>query len=129
MYPYKSSENKFAIDYKNSYCSADIYSFIIKENYKNIFSYEYLVGILNSSTYDKYFKMIGKKISKNIYDYYPNKVMNLKIFKTNNYEEIENLSKKIINILKEDKISEIDLKKVKILQDKIDNLVKDYISS
>ena len=129
MYPYKSSENKFAIDYKNSYCSADIYSFIIKENYKNIFSYEYLVGILNSSTYDKYFKMIGKKISKNIYDYYPNKVMNLKIFKNNSYEEIESLSNQIINILKEDKISEIDLKKVKVFQDKIDNLVKDYISS
>ena len=129
MYPYKSIENKFAIDYKNSYCSADIYSFIIKDNYKDIFSYEYLVGILNSSTYDEYFKMIAKKMSKNIYDYYPNKVMNLKIFKDDNYDKIENLSKKIINILKKDKNNENDLQRVEIIQGKINNLVKEYINS
>ena len=36
-----------------------------------------------------------------IYDYYPNKVMKLKIFKDNNYKEIEFLCKKIISIKKE----------------------------
>lgn len=38
-------------------------------------------------------------MSKNIYDYYPNKVMKIRIFRDNNYEEIENLSKQIISIL------------------------------
>ena len=97
MYPYKSSNNKFAIDNNNSFSSADVYSFYIKEEYEDIFSYEYLVGILNSKIYDRYFKMIGKCMGNKIYDYYPNKVMKLKIFKDENYSEIEALSKKIIS--------------------------------
>lgn len=97
MYPYKSNFNKFAIDDKNSFCSADIYSFYIKEEYEHMFSYEYLLGILNSNIYDRYFKMIGKCMGNEIYDYYPNKVMQLRIFKDENYSEIENLSKKIIS--------------------------------
>ncbi len=125
MYPYKSIENRFAIDYNNSYCSADIYSFIIKENYKDIFSYEYIVGILNSSVYDKYFKLIAKKMSKGIYDYYPNKVMKLKIFKDNNYNKIENLSKEIITELKKDEINEY---KVNEKQEKINTLIKNSIN-
>ncbi len=39
------------------------YILFIKEEYLDKFSYEYLVGILNSSVYDKYFK-ITKKMSK-----------------------------------------------------------------
>ena len=101
MYPYKSSCNKFAIDENNSFCSADVYSFYIKEKYKEIFSYEYIVGILNSDIYDRYFKMIGKYMGNKIYDYYPNKVMKLKIFKDDNYNEIENLSKKVISVKKQ----------------------------
>lgn len=100
MYPYKSSNNKFAIDENNNFSSADVYSFYIKEEYTNIFSYEYIVGILNSKIYDRYFKMIGKCMGNKIYDYYPNKVMKLKIFKDENYSEIEYLSKKIISIKK-----------------------------
>ncbi|MGL5346357.1 MAG: Eco57I restriction-modification methylase domain-containing protein [Peptostreptococcaceae bacterium] len=96
MYPYKSNKNKFAIDYNHNYCSADVYSFYIKDKFINEFSYEYLVAILNSSVYDKYFKINAKKMSKNLYDYYPNKVMKLKIFKDDNYEKIESLSKKIL---------------------------------
>lgn len=106
MYPYKSNYNKFAIDNNNSFSSADIYSFFIKEEYEDIFSYEYLVGILNSKVYDRYFKMIGKCMGNKIYDYYPNKVMKLKIFKDENYDEIEALSKKIIS-------NKIQIKKIK----------------
>ena len=101
MYPYKSSNNKFAIDENNNYSSADVYSFYIKEEYENLFSYEYIVGILNSQIYDRYFKMIGKNMGNKVYDYYPNKVMKLKIFKDNNYDKIEALSKKIISIKKQ----------------------------
>ena len=134
MYPYKSTKNRFAIDFFNSYASADVYSLYIKDEYKEIFSYEYLVGLLNSSTYDRYFKIIGKEMGKKIFDYYPNRVMKLKIFKDENYSEIEALSKEIISILTRVKklsndIDEVsfkitnfnkneDLKNLKTLQDK-----------
>lgn len=101
MYPYKSSNNKFAIDDNDNFSSADVYSFYIKAEYENVFSYEYIVGILNSEIYDRYFKMIAKGMGNKIYDYYPNKVMKLKIFKDENYSKIEALSKKIISIKKE----------------------------
>lgn len=93
MYFYKLNENRFVIDYDNNFLSVDVYFFFIKEEYLDKFLYEYLVGILNFSVYDKYFKIIVKKMSKNIYDYYFNKVMKIRIFRDNNYEEIENLLK------------------------------------
>lgn len=112
MYPYKSFENRFAIDENNSFSSADVYSFYIKKEYESIFSYEYLVGILNSEVYNEYFKINAKKISKNVYDYYPNKVMKIKIFKDSNYTNIEKLSKKILHRLKngENNISDLEYK-------------------
>ena len=118
MYPYKAYNNRFAIDENNNFSSADVYSFYIKEDYKDMFSYEYLIGILNSEVYNKYFKINAKKISKNIYDYYPNKVMKIKIFKDKNYTEIEKLSKEILFRLKngENKIDD--------LEEKINNLIK-----
>lgn len=102
MYPYKAKENRFAIDYKNSFCSADVYSFYIKEEYENEFSYEYIVGLLNSSIYDTYFKTFAKKMTSDLYDYYPNKVMEIKIFKDRNYNKIENLAKDIITLINDD---------------------------
>jgi predicted RNA methylase len=122
IYPYKSSENKFAIDYNNNFYSADVYSFFIKDEYEKIFSHEYIVGILNSSVYDKYFKIIAKKISKNTYDYYPNKVMKIKIFKDKNYDKIENLSKMILKNGKKDKIY------INKIQEKINDLVKESLN-
>ncbi|RDY25047.1 SAM-dependent methyltransferase [Romboutsia maritimum] len=127
MYPYKSKENRFAIDYNNNFSSADVYSFIIKEEYKSEFSQEYLVGILNSSIYDKYFKLTAKKMSKTAYDYYPNKVMKIKIFKDNNYKEIENLSKNIIESLKKSSLDNESYVKIGHLQQKIDDLIKDSL--
>ena len=41
-------------------------------------------------------------MGKNLYDYYPNKVMEISIFKDHNYKKIESLSKKIINIMQND---------------------------
>lgn len=124
MYPYKSMENRFAIDYKNRYCSADVYSFFIKDEYLNEFSHEYLVGILNSDIYDKYFKITAKKMSKKIYDYYPNKVMKMKIFKDYNYSKIEFLSKEIINLLNKKYKNENDNNNVVKLQNEINKLIE-----
>lgn len=126
MYPYKAQENKFAIDYDNSYCSADVYSFFIKDEYSEEFSYEYLVGILNSDIYDKYFKITAKKMTKKIYDYYPNKVMKINIFKDHNYNEIEKYSKEIIKLLNQNNKLE-KLNKIEELQLKINNLIKNSL--
>ncbi|MGL6106285.1 Eco57I restriction-modification methylase domain-containing protein [Romboutsia sp.] len=119
MYPYKAKQNKFAIDYNHSFCSADVYSFFIKKEYEKEFSYEYLLGILNSNTYDKYFKINAKKMSKKIYDYYPNKVMKLKIFKDENYKTIEDKAKEILHC-----INEKEYEKVDSLEKEIDFLIK-----
>ena len=118
MYPYKSSENRFAIDENNSFSSADVYSFYINKEYEGVFSYEYLVALLNSQVYNDYFKINAKKISKNTYDYYPNKVMKIKIFKDYNYNNIENLSKEILFKIRngDNEISDIE--------EKINNLIK-----
>jgi adenine-specific DNA-methyltransferase len=124
MYPYKSKENRFAIDINNSYCSADVYSFYIKDEYLDEFSYEYIVGLLNSSIYDTYFKIFAKKMGKDLYDYYPNKVMKISIFKDYNYESIEILSKEIIKMSKNDNKSS---KEIITLQNKIDELIKDSL--
>lgn len=125
MYPYKARENKFALDYSDLYSSADVYSFYLKKEYENVFSYEYIVGLLNSSIYDKYYKIGAKKMSRGIYDYYPNKVMNIKIIKGKNYKKIEYYSKKIIekkcNIL--DNINKQKNDNLKI-EEEVDKLIK-----
>lgn len=124
MYPYKSNNNRFAIDYQNNFSSADVYSFFIKDEYIDEFSYEYLVGILNSEVYNKYYKITAKKMSKNIYDYYPNKVMKIKIFKDHNYYKIEKLSKQIIS----DSYEINEILKEKDLKSDIINQKKENIS-
>jgi hypothetical protein len=98
MYPYKASHNKFSIDRNGYYCSADVYSFYIKDMYEEIFSLEYIVTLLNSRVYEFYFKMFAKKISTHIYDYYPNSIMDLGIFKNSKYKEIEDIGKKIMSL-------------------------------
>jgi adenine-specific DNA-methyltransferase len=47
--------------------------------FKNSISYEFLVGVLNSSIYEFYIKTIAKKLGDDLYEYYPNKIMTLKI--------------------------------------------------
>ncbi|URZ07192.1 Eco57I restriction-modification methylase domain-containing protein [Clostridium felsineum] len=94
IFPYKASQNRFAID-KKSYFSADVYCLVLKDNIK--FTYEYLINILNSKTYEFYFKTFAKKLGENIYEYYPNTLMKLCIpdilMNTNKFDE-ETLYKK-----------------------------------
>ncbi|HSQ33838.1 MAG TPA: TaqI-like C-terminal specificity domain-containing protein, partial [Peptostreptococcaceae bacterium] len=123
MFPYKSSYNKFAIDKENRYCSADVYSLYIKDEYKEKFSLEYIVGILNSKTYDYYFKLFAKKMSKYIYDYYPNTVMELRIFKNEDYNTIDFLSKEIIKISSKQKLCDEDIRNIQEIEETINNLI------
>ncbi len=79
LFPYKSDTNRFALDDQKVFCSADVYGLVIKEEYKEEISLEYLLGLLNSKIYEEYFQSYGKKLGKGIYDYYPNSIMDLKI--------------------------------------------------
>lgn len=78
IYPYKASKNRFAFD-KGNYFSADIYGIKIKEMFTDTISYEFLTGILNSSIYEFYIKTMAKKLGDDLYEYYPNKIMTLRI--------------------------------------------------
>lgn len=74
IFPYKSDKNNFAIDI-GSYFSADIYALTLKEAEHSL--YVVLNNLLNSKTYEYYFKSIGKKLGDKAYEYYPNNVMKL----------------------------------------------------
>ncbi|MFA5575728.1 MAG: N-6 DNA methylase [Tissierellaceae bacterium] len=79
VFPYKAQENRFALDRENNYFSADIYSMVVKDEYKYRIQLEYLLGLLNSSIYEFYFKLFAKKIARGMYDYYPNTILDIKI--------------------------------------------------
>lgn len=76
IFPYKSNSNRFALD-RGSYFSADVYSLVLKE--PAVFSYDYLLYLLNSKLYEFYFKTFGKKLGEDLYEYYPNKLMKLRV--------------------------------------------------
>lgn len=76
VFPYKASSNRFAID-KGSFHSADIYSITLKDN--SPFTYDYLVSLLNTLTYEFYFKTFAKKLGEDMYEYYPNNLMKLSL--------------------------------------------------
>lgn len=105
IFPYKSKDNRFALD-KGSYFSADIYSMVIKEDVD--YSYDFLLFILNSRIYEFYFHSFGKKLGEDLYEYYPNTLMDLiipKEFLTENYDEkclyeYFNFTEEEINIIK-----------------------------
>jgi len=79
VYPFKSPDSRFAVDEAGYYCSADIYSLKLKKEYEGSLSLNYISAILNSGLFEFYFKCYAKKISKNLYDYYPNTVLRMKI--------------------------------------------------
>jgi adenine-specific DNA-methyltransferase len=91
VYPYKAAANRFAVDRQGFYCSADVYSLLLKENFKDRFSLEYIAALLNSKAMEFYFKCIAKKISPEFYDYYPNKVLKIKLKLNEVNKKIEEL--------------------------------------
>lgn len=78
VFPYKASKNRFALD-KGSFFSADVYCLIIKKGLPYNFTYEYLLCLLNSPIYNFYFKSFGKKLGEDLFEYYPNNLMKLKL--------------------------------------------------
>ncbi len=58
IFPYKASKNKFYLDKKGTYFSADIYALTI--NKEETIDYNSLLIILNSDIYEFYFKTFVK---------------------------------------------------------------------
>ncbi|WIV11355.1 N-6 DNA methylase [Proteiniborus sp. MB09-C3] len=98
LFPYKASANEFTIEYGEMCCSADVYIISLRDNYINKISLEYLLAFLNSSLFEFYFKSVAKKLNEGMYEYYPNKLMTLKIKIGVEMESIENKVKKIMNL-------------------------------
>lgn len=77
VFPYKSSNNNFYYDEKQYFCSADVY---FVNNISNTIPLDYFISYLNSDIFEFYYKCFAKKVGNNIYEYYPNKLENAKIF-------------------------------------------------
>jgi adenine-specific DNA-methyltransferase len=95
VYPYKASKNRFAVDRNGLFCSADVYSLLLKEEFKGIYHLDYITALLNSKTMEFYFKCIAKKISPTLYDYYPNKVLKIRL----NLNEINKKIEGLVNMI------------------------------
>ncbi|MGB7604334.1 MAG: N-6 DNA methylase [Lutisporaceae bacterium] len=93
IYPYKAAENRFAVDRNSLYCSADVYSLLLKDKYLEEFSLEYFAALLNSKLVEFYFKCYAKKINTALYDYYPNTVLRIKL-------KLDIISSEIIDLVK-----------------------------
>lgn len=110
IYPFKSSSNRFAVDETGYYCSADVYSLQLKEKYRGLLTLDYVAAILNSRLFEFYFKCYAKKISSDLYDYYPNTVLRLKLMVKEMDPAVLELADKLKNCKKEeDKNDIIDL--------------------
>lgn len=116
IYPFKSKDNRFALDKGNSFFSADVYFLTIKEDFKDIISYPYLLTILNSSVYQLYMQAFLKKMGNSVYEYYPYRLLETYIFIDENYKILENTGK---IILKEKNIS-----KKEYLMKKVDKIIE-----
>lgn len=117
IFPYKSSHNNFYYDKNIYFCSADIY---LINNININLSYEYLTKYLNSSIFEFYFKCHTKKVGERIFEYYPNKLNNVKL-----YLPDENLHQIMLDL---EKINiESFLKKVFNISDEEVNIIKKYI--
>lgn len=95
IFPYKANTNKFTIVRDEVCSSADIYFLTIKDDRESKISLEYLVAFLNSKVCEFYFQCIGKKLNDKLYEYYPNKLEDLRVKLDINIEYIEVLVKEI----------------------------------
>lgn len=119
IYPFKSKDNRFALDYGNSFFSADVYFFTIKDEFIKTISYEYLLCLLNSRVYEKYMQSFLKKLGNSVYEYYPYRLLEAYIFVDENYKMIENIGKRIIK--------EGNKRKKDILIKKVDEILENSL--
>ncbi|MEA5093436.1 MAG: TaqI-like C-terminal specificity domain-containing protein [Sedimentibacter saalensis] len=118
IFPYKAKGNYFYYDKNAFFCSADVY---FANGFQEALNPDYLVSYLNSSIFEFYFKCQAKKVGNAVYEYYPNKLNNVKI-----YLPQENIQQNISDL---GKISiEIFLKKVfNISEEEVNNIINKYV--
>lgn len=127
VFPYKANRNRFALDYDNLFCSADVYSLIVKDEYKSKIPLEYLVGLLNSSIYEFYFKLFAKKMGKGVYDYYPNSVLDMKIITDSIIDDVKDRVKQIMELSLRKGTDEVEIvREIAILEQEIDMIIGHY---
>ena len=114
VHPYKAHENRFAIDENGNFCSADVYLMLPREGFELYM--EYITVLLNSSLYEVYFKSFGKRMGGKIFDYYPNKVMGMKVYIPVDIKEIEEILKLYEKLINQDNTCLEDEKSVRILE-------------
>ncbi len=117
IFPYKSKQNNFYYDREAYFCSADIY---LMNDFSKDLPLNYLISYLNSNVFEFYLKCQVKKVGKEIYEYYPNKLNNLKIYlpKENIAQDFSCLGKFSIEIL---------LKRVFNINEKEVNIIRNYL--
>ncbi|HYE84435.1 MAG TPA: N-6 DNA methylase [Clostridia bacterium] len=107
VYPYKSPDSRFAVDEAGYYCSADIYSLRLRKEYEGSLSLRYISAVLNSRLFEFYFKCYAKKISENLYDYYPNTVLRMRIPMPKAGDPIQEMAGRLVHCKNEDDIKTI----------------------
>lgn len=74
VFPYKSSDCRFAVD-REGYCfSADVYGMVPRREYEEVLDLDRLAMLLNSPIYSRYFFTFAKKLGGTLYEFYPNTV-------------------------------------------------------
>ncbi len=119
VFPYKSKQNNFYYDTNKYFCSADVY---FMNNINREIPMNYFLAYLNSDIFEFYFKCRAKKVGSNIYEYYPNKLSNSKVFlpPEHTQKNISDLGK--INI-------ELFLKKVfNISEEEVNTIIYKYVN-
>lgn len=102
-----------------------MYSLKIQDMFINITTYDFLVGVLNSRIYEFYIKSMAKKLGDDLYEYYPNKILNIKI--PSYIKEIDDIVKEDMEL--DEKIDKIDFilcKYFGITQQEY-NYIKDFV--
>lgn len=89
VFPYKASKNRFAFD-KGSFFSADVYCLTINPEFMDVYSYNILLNLLNSPVYSFYFKSFAKKLGRDLFEYYPNNLMKLRLPLPDNIKNYSN---------------------------------------
>ncbi|WP_329886521.1 N-6 DNA methylase [Pseudoramibacter sp. HA2172] len=94
VFPYKAEKNRFALDKKGLYFSADVYGIRSEE-----IPLAALTVLLNTPIYDFYFKTVAKKLGDALFEYYPNTLMRLKLPSPDNliFCKLKNLYDIIMN--------------------------------
>lgn len=116
VFPYKSKNSNFYFDKEGYFASADVY---IMNEISSLTDYGYLANYLNSNVFEFYFKSQAKRVGKDIFEYYPNKLKDVRVYIPGEDEKyIYRLGKNSIDIF---------LKKVFNISEEENQIIKEYI--